>query len=102
MTKQLNEVDKTRSADESSDKNYNYFKQNEFPRPLVLPIGEKAETKVSKDKSFETESNWLNSYTRDSLALGRKTVPGIVSHHDSRCKHSNDTWEVENLTSAIG
>ena len=57
MTKQLNEVDKTRSADESSDKNYNYFKQNEFPRPLVLPIGEKAETKVSKDKSFETESN---------------------------------------------
>ena len=57
VAKQLNEVDKTRSANESSDKNYNNFKQNEFPRPLVLPIGEKAETKISKDKGFEAESD---------------------------------------------
>ena len=102
MSKESHCLDKTNSTAESSNYNDDHLDADELEWPRLVNVGEETEPKIREDESLSSKSNALESHCWYSLTLGRKTVPGVVSHDDTWCKQRNDTRLVEYFSDSIG
>ena len=102
VTAESEEADQANGATHASNDDDSEHHTDEGGRPVEASEREEGDSQVTEDEGCHKGSDRLEDEVRSVLALGRQTVPGVVSHDNTGGEQGNDTRHGSHLSGDVG